>query len=144
MPAIKTVIPGRFAVTAQPAPADLGSIANEGYRTLIGNRPDNEQKDQPSAAQIDAAAREKGLHYAHLPVTADSISRGQIEKFRNILVDAPQPVLAHCGSGKRSFLLWAAGEVIYGGRSADDLVEHASTLGFDASELPNIVERAGK
>lgn len=144
MPAIKTVVPGQFAITAQPAAEDLGSIASEGYRTVIGNRPDNEEQGQPSAAQINAAAREQGLHYAHLPVTTGTISRDQVEAFRKTLADSPQPVVAHCGSGKRSFLLWAAGEVIYGGRSVDELLEHASAVGIDASELPTIAERAGK
>jgi uncharacterized protein (TIGR01244 family) len=141
MAEIKTVVPGQFAITAQPAVDDVGNLAGEGYRTVIGNRPDNEQQGQPGAAQIGAAAREQGLEYAHIPVTIGSISREQVDAFRRTFADSPQPVVAHCGSGKRSFLLWAAGEVIHGGRPVDELLERASALGIDASELPAIADR---
>lgn len=125
---VKTIVPGKFAVAGQPAPQDLLTVAEQGYRTLISNRPDSEAESQPSAEVMRASAATHGLDYVHIPVTLGSISRRDIDAFQEAVESAPKPVLAHCGSGKRAFLLWAAGEVLYHNRPADELVEQAASV----------------
>lgn len=137
---LKTVVPGQLAVTAQPMPEDLGLLEKQGYKTLISNRPDNEQEGQPTAEQMRTAAEKHHLTYIHIPVTLDSISRAKIDAFRESLKGAQPPTIAHCGSGKRAYLLWAAGEVLYHGRAVDELIDQAA--GIDAKELHQIVQCA--
>lgn len=138
---LKAVIPEQLAVVAQPSKAELATFVNEGFKTLINNRPDHESPDQPTASEMRAAAKEHGLHYVHIPVTAGSIRREDVDAFRKALESEPTPVVAHCGSGKRSYLLWAAGEVLYNNQSDRDLVEQAKEIGLDASDLPRVVEQ---
>lgn len=138
---VRTVIPNEFAVIGQPNPEDLDQLAQEGYKTLISNRPDSEKQDQPSAQEIRAAAEELGLKYIHIPVKPGSISRRDIELFDEALKEAPAPVVAHCGSGQRAYLLWAASEALYRGRSVDELIERGTGLGLDVKELGQIVQQ---
>jgi uncharacterized protein (TIGR01244 family) len=141
---VKTVVPGEFAITAQPGPEDLRELTQQGYKTLINNRPDNEGQNQPSAREMRAAAAEHGLNYAHIPVSLDSISRREIDNFHQTIEQSPSPAVAHCGTGKRSYLLWAAGEVLHRGRSTEELVDRAVGIGIDAKELPQIIQRTAE
>lgn len=140
----KVVIADLFSVAPQPTPDDLRSLAEQGYKTLISNRPDNEAEAQPTAEHIRTCADHHGLHFIHIPVTLNSISREDIDTFRDSLQQSPTPIVAHCGSGKRAYLLWAAGEVLHQDISVDELVELATRLEIDAKELHHIVEVAAK
>lgn len=50
-----------IAVAAQLQPADMGTLASAGFRSVINNRPDNEGEGQPSSADMEAAAQASGL-----------------------------------------------------------------------------------
>ena len=92
-----------IAVAPQLDPADLAWAANEGYRSVINNRPDFEGgPDQPTSAQIEAAATAAGLAYAFLPVASGYQSPEEIERFGQLLETLPKPILAFCRSGTRS------------------------------------------
>lgn len=137
----KVVIPNKLSVMAQPEIAEVEELSRQGYRAIINNRPDSESPDQPAADDVRAEARKHGIHYEHMPVTLDSITREDVLAFRQSFTLAPAPVIAHCRTGKRSFLLWAAGEVIDSGRSVDELVAQGAALGLDIKELPQVIER---
>lgn len=137
---LKTVIPGQFSVSAQPSPQDVDLLAEQGYKTIINNRPDSEAQGQPAAAQVQVAAQKHGINYIHIPVTVDTISKSDIECFAQAYQHAALPVVAHCGTGKRAYLLWAAGEVLYKGRASADLIHQASGIGIDAKELQHLVK----
>ena len=92
-----------IAVAPQLAPEDLAWAANAGYRSVINNRPDFEGgPDQPTSAQIEAAAKAAGLAYAFLPVASGYQSPEEIERFAQLLQTLPKPILAFCRSGTRS------------------------------------------
>ncbi|OYU94316.1 MAG: TIGR01244 family protein [Burkholderiales bacterium PBB5] len=70
-------------------------------------RPDFEHgPDQPTSAQIAAAAEAAGLAYRHLPVDGGFQSPEQIAAFGQLLAELPAPVLAFCRSGARSTKLF--------------------------------------
>lgn len=137
---LKTVVPGQFSVSAQPSPQDVDLLAEQGFKTIINNRPDSEAQGQPAAAQVQAAAQKHGINYIHIPVTVDTISKDDVESFAQAYQNAERPVVAHCGTGKRAYLLWAAGEVLYKGRASADLIDQASGIGIDAIELQHLVK----
>ena len=45
-----------YAVSGQITPEDIAAIKAAGFRSIICNRPDDEQPGQPSAAEIAVAA----------------------------------------------------------------------------------------
>lgn len=92
-----------FSTSPQISPSDLQEIAARGFRTVINNRPDNEGgAEQPTSAQLEAAAAEAGLHYHHLPVISGQITEPQARHFAELLALSPKPALAFCRSGARS------------------------------------------
>ncbi len=92
-----------FSTAPQISPQDLAQIAAMGFKTVINNRPDAEGgAEQPTSAQIQAAAAQAGLVYAHLPVISGQITEAQARQFAELLATCPKPVLAFCRSGARS------------------------------------------
>ncbi len=86
-------------VTVQPGKPDIARIADQGYRTLINNRPDGEDPGQLAATEARAEAERAGLAYVHLPVTTGAVSSGDVARFKEALRQSPKPVVAHCRSG---------------------------------------------
>lgn len=96
-------------VAPQLEPAAMAEAARAGFRSVVNNRPDFEGgPDQPTSAQIEAAARAAGLEYRHLPVSGGYQSPEEIAAFARLLAELPHPVLAFCRSGARSTKLYRA------------------------------------
>ncbi len=92
-----------FSTAPQIGPDDLAQIAAMGFKTVINNRPDAEGgAEQPASAQIQTAAAQAGIVYAHLPVISGQITDAQARQFAELLAKCPKPVLAFCRSGARS------------------------------------------
>lgn len=130
-----------LSVTTQPNEDDIRRFAELGYRTLINNRPDGEEPGQLPADEAETIAEHAGMQYVHLPVKVGAIGAGDVEAFHRALREHPGPIVAHCKSGTRSYLLWAAGEVLRGERTAEQVVRDAGAAGYDLSSLPGLVER---
>lgn len=94
-----------ISTSQQVFPRDIPSIAASGFRAIICNRPDGEEPDQPSAAQIEAAAKAAGLDFLHLPVVSGHITQADAAAMAAALDRLPGPVLAFCRSGARSIRL---------------------------------------
>src|ERR1700730_8802851 len=58
----------KLSVSSQLTLSDLSAAADQGIRSIINNRPDGESPDQPTSAEIEAAAAALGLGYRHIPV----------------------------------------------------------------------------
>jgi uncharacterized protein (TIGR01244 family) len=94
-------------VAPQLTPDAMAELARLGFKSVVNNRPDFEHgPDQPTSAQIEAAAVAAGLTYRHLPVDGGWQSPEQIAAFRQLLAELPQPMLAFCRSGARSTRLY--------------------------------------
>jgi uncharacterized protein (TIGR01244 family) len=96
-------------VAPQLDPAAMAWAAQNGFKSVINNRPDFEGgPSQPTSAQIEAAAKAAGLSYAFLPVNGGYQSPEEIARFGELLSQLPRPILAFCRSGARSGKLYHA------------------------------------
>jgi uncharacterized protein (TIGR01244 family) len=129
------IAPG-LAVAAQIARSDLADFARAGIRTVINNRPDGEQPGQLPQAEARAEAERHGLAYIYMPVTAATIGTADVAAFERALKESARPIVAHCRSGTRTYLLWAAAQVLNHGADASALVAEAAAKGFDIKALP--------
>jgi uncharacterized protein (TIGR01244 family) len=92
-----------ICVAPQLTPQAMAQVAALGFRSVVNNRPDFEHgPDQPSSAQMQAAAEAAGLQYRHLPVDGGYQSPEDIAQFARLLSELPRPLLAFCRSGARS------------------------------------------
>jgi len=87
----------------------MAEAAQAGFKSVVNNRPDFEHgPDQPTSAQIEAAARAAGLEYRHLPVAGGYQSPEEIAAMATLLAELPRPLLMFCRSGARSTRLYNA------------------------------------
>jgi uncharacterized protein (TIGR01244 family) len=119
---------------------DIDALARAGVRTIVNNRPDGEDPGQLPAAEAKQLAAAHGIAYHHIPITAATLTRGDVDAFAATLRDAAQPVVAHCRSGTRSALLWALTRMREG---ADPLalISEAARHGIDIAGLPAVAAR---
>lgn len=98
-----------LSVAPQIGPDAMAPLAEAGFKSVINNRPDFEGgPDQPTSAQMEAAAEAAGLAYAYLPVAPGYQSPEEIARFAELLSTLPRPILAFCRSGTRSGKLFRA------------------------------------
>lgn len=101
-----------YAVRGQIAVADLSAISAAGFRTVINNRPDGEEPDQPTSAELAAEAARLGLFYHHVPVAKSGPTSDDATALAGVLKGNKGPVLAFCRSGKRAQALKAMADTI--------------------------------
>ena len=121
-----------FTTAPQISVADVDEAARQGFRTIINNRPDGEAADQPTGAEIEAAAKDAGLAYVHIPVVGGP-TPAQVDAVREVVDAAPGPVLAFCRSGTRSIVTWSLGQAAAGAIDRAELVRLGRNAGYDLS-----------
>ena len=124
-----------LSVSAQIDEADVAKLAEQGFRSLINNRPDGEVAGQPESAALAATAARHGMAYLHLPVTPGQWQEHVVDAFADALHTMPTPILAFCRSGTRSCTVWALGACA-AGADRDAVIACAATAGYDLSALP--------
>ena len=139
MPKIIRITP-EFAVTAALAPEDFAEIARLGFRAILNNRPDGEAVGQLTTRREANLARDAGLAYRHVPAAKlelfdDRVLLGSAKA----LAGLDGPVLAHCASGLRSAIVWAATKV-RGGSSIDGVLATLHKAGFDMEAVRDDLE----
>jgi uncharacterized protein (TIGR01244 family) len=122
---------GQLSVAAQIGVADIATLAAQGFRSIINNRPDCEVEGQPAGALLEVAAQQAGLAYRHIPVVSGQLSDVQVQAFADALDALPRPVLAFCRTGTRSTMLWA----LQADGPVEAILQVAREAGYDLSAL---------
>lgn len=123
------VLTPNVTALAQPSADDIAELAERGYRSIIGNRPDGESDDQPSWSELELAASKQGLEAKHIPVVMGQITDEQIAEFRNALETLPKPIAVFCRTGTRAALLWALAN--QANLTVDERIAIAAKEGYD-------------
>ena len=96
-------------VAPQLTPDAMADLAALGFKSVVNNRPDFEEgPEQPTSAQVEAAAQAAGLAYAYLPVQPAYHSPAEIARMAELVAALPRPMVAFCRSGNRSGKLYQA------------------------------------
>jgi uncharacterized protein (TIGR01244 family) len=90
-----------YSVSGQIQPEDVAAIKEAGFKSVICNRPDDEQPGQPSADTLKAAVEAAGLAFRYIPVISGQITREKIDDQAEALDELDGPVFAYCRSGAR-------------------------------------------
>lgn len=97
-----------YSVSQQINPDEISAIKAAGFKTVICNRPDDEQPGQPSHDAIKAAVEAVGLTFRYIPVISGQMTMENVEDQAAALEEVEGPVLAYCRSGTRCTNLYAA------------------------------------
>jgi uncharacterized protein (TIGR01244 family) len=126
-------IDGRTSVSGQVLPEDMERLKADGVKMIVNNRPDGEEPGQPSASEVEAAARAAGLDYRHIPISG-GFSFDQVVEMGEALESARGQVLAFCKSGTRSIFLWALARA-EAGDAPEELMQKAVHAGYDLTPI---------
>jgi sulfide:quinone oxidoreductase len=108
---------------------DISTLKELGIKTIINNRPDNEEAKQPLSADISVHAASINIKYYFLPIIPGNYSVGSIEKLTELLNTVTKPVLIFCRTGNRSINLWALSQSPIHGK--EYVSAKAKEIGFD-------------
>jgi uncharacterized protein (TIGR01244 family) len=98
-----------FAVTGALRPADFAEAAALGFRSIVSNLPDGESSVHPTSRQEAELAGQASLGFRHIPATKHEVFSNRVVDGTVAALSALEaPVLAHCASGLRSAMAWAA------------------------------------
>ena len=124
--------------------ADLLRLADEGFTTLIDNRPDGEIEAALQSARMAEAAEAAGLAFHYLPIEPGGLTPALAERLGNPIDEAEQgaepgdKILAYCRSGTRSASAWALSQS--GRRPRAEILETAARAGYDLSGLAGYLD----
>lgn len=96
-----------LSITGQIQPAEVAELAAAGYGVIICNRPDDEEPQQPSMDNIEAACDEVGVAFIRYPVNAMTFPGTDLAAMDDAM-NSDVKTLAYCRSGARSTNLWVA------------------------------------
>lgn len=103
-----------YSVSPQISVEDVTAIKAAGFKSVICNRPDDEDPGQPSADEIKAAVEAAGLEFRWVPVISGQMTTQNVEDQAEALDALPGPVFAYCRSGTRCTNLYAAVQQLKG------------------------------
>jgi uncharacterized protein (TIGR01244 family) len=125
-------------VAGQIRPEDVPALKDLGVTLIVNNRPDFEDAGQPEGDDIEAAAKEAGIDYRHVPI-ARGLGPSDIEAMREAINSVGDGKLfAFCRSGNRSTLAWAVARSEDGVPSAE-LNRMANEAGFDLGPVAHLI-----
>lgn len=129
-----------YAVDGQILPSDMKVIADEGFKSVINNRPDNEEPGQALESDLRAAAEAAGLSYHFIPMTMPTLSPELVAEHNAAIEAAEGAVVAFCRSGTRSTVLWALTQFCYRNKQLSELASAAGAQGYDLSGMGPLLE----
>ncbi len=96
-----------LSVAPQITVEDVAAAHAAGFRSIMCNRPDNEDPGQPDFATIAAAAAALNMPVRHVPIVTAMLTEDDLADFARALEELPGPMLAYCRSGTRSANVYA-------------------------------------
>lgn len=128
-----------LAVSQQIQLEDIPALAQNGYRSIICNRPDGEGPDQPAFTEIEQEAARFGMEARYLPAAPETVTDAHAFAFKQLMAELPKPVLGYCRTGRRSTSMWALSRA--GEESSSRLLEAAAQAGYDLGALAPRLEK---
>ena len=107
-----------YSVSPQIDVSDVPSIAQAGFKSVICNRPDQENPESPPNRRPSRPpSKPPGWTSPENVFDPSSFGPDKIERQAELLAQLPSPVFAYCASGNRCSIVWAFAQA---GRIATD------------------------
>ena len=130
-----------LTVSPQLERDDFATLAAEGVRLVVNNRPDGEAPRQLPAAEAAGLAAHAGMAYRHIPVAFPAVTGADIDALRAALRSAGGAAHAHCRSGTRSANLWLVGEILDGAMTRGQAISLAASRGLAVKDAMEWLDR---
>lgn len=131
-------ISSNYSVAPQVATTDVAIIATAGFRSVICNRPDQENPESCQIAAIKAEVMAAGLKFEDNVFDPSTFGPEKIQRQTELLKQLPGPILAYCASGARCSVIWAFAQA--GTMEIDAILDATTNAGYQLSHLRHQLE----
>ena len=94
------------SVTGQMTTSKFQQLIQQGFKSVIVNRPDQETGNSVTVSQLRSIAEKSQVSVIYQPVMSGQLSQANIEEFARYYNELPKPILMVCRSGTRSAALF--------------------------------------
>jgi uncharacterized protein (TIGR01244 family) len=127
-----------LATSGQPSADTLRKLRDLGFKTVVNLRSEGENGAVTDEKAIVEAA---GLRYVHVPITAATFSRADVDAVGRVLDDpAAGPVLLHCTAANRVGAVWTVHQVGKG-KSYEAAEAEGKAIGLKTGPMSEAVKR---
>lgn len=96
----------QVSVAGQMTTDKFQQLIQAGFKSVIVNRPDQEQGNTVSVAQLRQIAEQSQVSVIYQPILSGKISQTDVTEFAKYYNELPKPILMVCRSGSRSSILF--------------------------------------
>ena len=96
----------QVSVAGQMTTDKFQQLIQDGFKSVIVNRPDQEQGNTVSVAQLRQIAEQSQVSVIYQPILSGKISQTDVTEFAKYYNELPKPILMVCRSGSRSSILF--------------------------------------
>ncbi len=104
--ALSQALTPNVSVTGQMTVEKFQKLIQQGFKSVIVNRPDQEAGNMTSASTLRNLAEQAKLSLIYQPVSRGQITQQDVREFSKYYNSLPKPILLVCKSGSRSKLLF--------------------------------------
>ena len=96
----------QVSVAGQMTTDKFQQLIKAGFKSVIVNRPDQEQGNTVSVAQLRQIAEQSEVSVIYQPILSGKISQTDVTEFAKYYNELPKPILMVCRSGSHSSILF--------------------------------------
>ena len=96
----------QVSVAGQMTTDKFQQLIKDGFKSVIVNRPDQEQGNTVSVAQLRQIAEQSEVSVIYQPILSGKISQTDVTEFAKYYNELTKPILMICRSGSRSSILF--------------------------------------
>ena len=96
----------QVSVAGQMTTDKFQQLIQAGFKSVIVNRPDQEQDNTVSVAQLRQIAEQSQVSVIYQPILSGKISQTDVTEFAKYYNELTKPILMICRSGSRSSILF--------------------------------------
>lgn len=123
-----------FVFSGQPTEEGFRALREQGIGTVLNIRSEKEMTEKVEFDE-PALVRSLGMKYESIPITPDTFSVNDVERFEEILQSTRKPIVIHCSSSNRSGGLWAAYLAIKRGVPLNEAIEIGKSAGLSSDGM---------
>tara|TARA_X000000368_G_C22585420_1_gene516944 strand:- start:39 stop:458 length:420 start_codon:yes stop_codon:yes gene_type:complete len=125
-----------YFVSPQILASDVGLLKEQGFETIVCNRPDNEEPNQPDFESINKECSRLGLKFYNYPLSPGDLNIERVLETKGLLEEGNK-ILAYCRTGTRCITLWACAEVA--NKEVKEILKISENAGYDLNHMEEIL-----
>ena len=125
-----------FFVSGQIDSNSIPALKAESFKTIICNRPDNEEPNQPIKTELRFECEKNDINFHDIEFKPWDLDFQKITLTEKIILE-DKNTLAYCRTGTRSITLWAFASCK--NKEVNQVLENVSEAGYDLSHLKDVL-----